>query len=69
MTQMVGPIQAQPEAQRQDAQRREEAQRLEAQILRTEALRRGELALAREQIMAKMKTDTEEANQRREQAL
>jgi len=69
MTQMVGPIQAQPEAQRQDAQRREEAQRLEAQILRTEALRRGELALAREQMMAKMKTDTEEASQRREQAL
>jgi len=42
---------------------------LEAQILRTEALRRDELALAREQMMAKMKTDTNEASQRRELAL
>ena len=38
-------------------------------ILRTEAIKRDEMSLAREQMMAKMKADTEEASQRREQAL
>jgi len=49
------------EAQRAEALKREEAQRIEAQILRTEAIRREELSLAREQMMAKMKADTEQA--------
>ena len=42
---------------------------MEAQILRTEAIRREEMSLAREQMMAKMKADTDETSQKREQAL
>jgi len=55
-------IVAQAEAYKQEALKREEAQR-------TEAIRREEMSLAREQMMAKIKADTEEASLRREQAL
>ena len=71
--QLVGQIQAQAEAQRVEAKQREETQRAEArqreEAQRTEAIRREEMSLAREQMMAKMKADTEEASLRREQAL
>jgi len=58
-------IVAQAEAYKQEALKREETQRLEAQILRTEAIKREEMSLAREQMMAKIKADTEEASLKR----
>jgi len=66
-------ILAQAEVQRVEAKQREEAQRAEArqreEAQRAEAMKREELALAREQMLARMKAEAEEASQKREQAL
>jgi len=51
---------AQAEAQRADAKQREEAQR-------AEAMKREELALAREQMLAKIKAESDDATRKREQ--
>ena len=48
------------EAQRAEAKQREEAQR-------AEAMKREELALAREQMLAKMKAESDDATKKREQ--
>jgi len=60
VVQMAGQMQAQAEAQRVDAKQREEAQR-------AEAMKREELALAREQMLAKMKAESDDATRKREQ--
>ena len=56
----VNQILAQAEAQRAEARQTEEAQR-------AEAMKREELALVREQMLAKMKAETDEATRKREQ--
>ena len=62
-------VMAQAEAQRADAKQRKEAQRVEAQAQRAEAMKREELALAREQMLARMKAETKEASQKREESI
>jgi len=62
-------VMAQAEAQRADAKQRKEAQRVEAQAQRAEAMNREELALAREQMLARMKAETKEASQKREESI
>jgi len=69
IVQMAGQMQA--EAQRAEAKQREEAQRAETKQLveaqRAEAMKREELALAREQMLAKMKAESDDATRKREQ--
>ena len=62
-------VMAQAEAQRADAKQRKDAQRVEAQAQRAEAMKREELALAREQMLTRMKAETKEASQKREESI
>jgi len=55
------------QAQRTEAKQREQAQRMEIQAQRAEAMKREELVLAREQMLAKIKAETNEATRKREQ--
>ena len=55
------------EAQRAEVKQREEAQRMEAQAQRAEAMKREKLGVASEQMLAKMKAESDDATRKREQ--